>query len=58
MVVHPATQDIGFAVRRRVACFLSTLRHSGFHVGLAESCDAFWDPLTPISRGRQRQSPR
>ena len=40
MVVHPATQDIGFAVRRRVACFLSTLRHSGFHVGLAESCDA------------------
>jgi uncharacterized protein with von Willebrand factor type A (vWA) domain len=40
MVVHPATQDIGFAVRRRVAGFLSTLRHSGFHVGLAESCDA------------------
>jgi uncharacterized protein with von Willebrand factor type A (vWA) domain len=40
MAVQRATLEIGFAIRRRVAGFLGTLRHNGFHIGLAESRDA------------------
>jgi uncharacterized protein with von Willebrand factor type A (vWA) domain len=39
MEARPAALEIGFAVRRRVAGFLRTLRHNGFHIGLAESRD-------------------
>jgi uncharacterized protein len=40
MEAPAAALEIGFAVRRRVAGFLRTLRDNGFHIGLAESQDA------------------
>jgi uncharacterized protein len=39
MQTRPATLEVGFAVRRRVAGFLRTLRGNGFHIGLAEGRD-------------------